>query len=925
MELAASLLSGLPTGWLLVCLGIGLIQACAAVRFLRGLGREAASPSARWPAVCVIVPCKGAAPDLAENLRALLRQSYPGAAEYVFVVPRADDPAHEALRPLVSGFQGRARVLVSGAAPRRCSEKCLNLLAGVAAAGPDCEVLLFADSDMRVRPDWMRRMVAPLSDPAAGVCTSAMLYIPEGFELSSWLRLAWMGWAIPWLEPMGCVTGQSLAVRREDFDALGVREAWGTTVSEDLTLAALCRKAGRRVLFVAGAMPVSRGPGGLRATLGLFNRWMTLLRVYDRRIWLAGLLLTALKWAAVARALQAPAARPLLALLAAADMAYLGAVLGGLRRHVPELFRDGPACLRRAPSLAAVAAPALWVVHAVNYAYSLVAPGIGWGGYTYELRGPAQVRAVPGEAAAAAGFARGLRRLGLVLLTGALCGAAYWPGSWGLLAWLVFVPLLWVVSEESAWGALRCGWLFGTAAAAAGVPWLLDSLRRFLGLPQPEPAFWFVLVCCYHGLQWGVACGMARWTGERLSRRWGWDPAVSLAAAFVPAAVAAEGLFPTALPAQLAYTQVFHLPTVQIAEVLGMGALAWLLAGCNAAVFASLKAAAGPPGAARRRLALAAACAGAVLANEEWGLRRMRSIDLQASGGAPLRVGIVQGCLPLRPNLPPDAFSQDLPLHDRLTRESLARGARDLVVWPESTYAGVVSYRGLADPEPAVDGRPLAEVLRRDIRAAVPLLLSAMGRDGAGAARNLSLLTGPNREFWGLSEKMNLVPFGEYLPGEGVFPWLRRLSPRTGRLKAGRRRRVLVLPGKARLGALVCYEDLLADHAARYAALGADLLVNQTNDAWFDQGMAPEQHLRFSVLRAIENRRYLLRAANTGVSAVVDPAGRILGRVERRERGVIAAQVALLEGRTRQGALGRWTYGLALLALPALLLAGKSQ
>ncbi|MDD5655956.1 MAG: glycosyltransferase, partial [Elusimicrobia bacterium] len=463
---SARLAAGVPTGWFLVCLGLALPQLYAVLRFQLGLRRREPQPAA-WPSASVIVPCKGAGPDLEGNIRALLGQDYPGSVEFIFAVPGGDDPAGPVLRRVVCERpERRAAVVACAEAPRVCGGKVLGLLAGARAAGGD--ILLFADSDLRVRPDWCRRLVAGLGDPRVAAAFSAMLYLPGGRGLAGWLRLAWTGWGIPWLEPLTSLAGQSMAVFRKDFESLGVARAWASSVSDDLTLARLCRAAGRRTRFVGGAMPVGSWSGSLRQTLGLFNRWTAILRVYDRRIWLAGLVLTALKWSAAARAAQSWSALPLLAFMLGADMLCLGWFCAAAARNVPGLFDQAPPLLRRAPFLAGLAAPLLWPAHAVNFAYSLIAPAIAWSGWSYELQGPDRVAAAAGEAAATEAFADSSRRLAAAALSGAVLGWAYWPGRNGLAAWAAFVPLLWAVAREpGARGAFRKGWLFGAAGTMA--------------------------------------------------------------------------------------------------------------------------------------------------------------------------------------------------------------------------------------------------------------------------------------------------------------------------------------------------------------------------------------------------------------------------------------------------------------------------
>lgn len=899
----------------MACGAVGLIQLGLAWRFRGRLRRSQAPFPAELPFVSVIVPCKGRPRGFEGNIASLLDQDYSGGREYLFVTPSESDPAYPALRGAVEGAP-RARVLCSGAAPSGSSEKALNLLAGLRAADPGSEALLFADSDLRVRRDWMARMLEPLGDPRVGISTAVMAYLPEEPDFASWMRLSWMGYALPAFEPMGLAASQSLAVRRGDFEALGIRDLWRVSVSDDLAMAARFRQAGKRVSLAAGATPVSREPCGLSDALRLFGRWMTLLRFYDRRAWLLGALLVAFKFLVLLRALQAPLCWPLLALWLGCDMAYLGIVFGGLQEALPEIFAAGGAAYRHVPIRAVLAAPIVVAAYGLTYVYSLLSREVAWAGYTYRLKGALRVEAVAGEEEAGKALSSRLLRLGLVGAAGALSGMGYWPGSWGVLAWLILIPLLWVIEEETPAASFFWGWWYGGVLCAAGIPWLLDFLRRFLDVSFAEAACWFAAVCAYHGLSWALACWAARALAEAFRLRWGLEPSAALAAAFVPAMVAAEGYFPALFPSGLADTQYFHLPAVQMIEISGMAGLAWLVAGFNAAAYAALRSW-GPSGPGRVRAAILAGLAAVLLVNDWWGQRRMDRIDAEVSrrmaAGRSLGVGIVQAPLPSDLSRPPGRFAQNLPLYNELTAQALAGGGLDLVIWPESTYAGLVEYGSEAGAA-EIAGRPLAEALAADIPHPVPLLLSAVGKSSEGE-HNISILTGPFREPWGIAEKGHLIAFGEYMPLGKLLPFLRALSPRTAGLTPGRRQHLLWGVEGAGLGVLICYEDLMADVARRHVLMGANLLVNQTNDAWFDRGMAPEQHLRLSALRAVETRRYLLRAVTSGVSAVVSPSGRVLSRIPARAQGVIVEKVALMDLRTFGAAAGRAFYHLAGLVL----------
>ena len=125
---------------------------------------------------------------------------------------------------------------------------------------------------------------------------------------------------------------------------------------------------------------------------------------------------------------------------------------------------------------------------------------------------------------------------------------------------------------------------------------------------------------------------------------------------------------------------------------------------------------------------------------------------------------------------------------------------------------------------------------------------------------------------------MHLVPFGEYIPLGEQFPQLYELSPETSRFQSGTRTAPIELPLKdgviARLGMLICYEDLVPGYAKRVAAHDPDVFINLTNDAWFGQSAEPEHHLNLALIRAVEYRRWLLRSTNTGISVFIDAVGR---------------------------------------------------
>jgi apolipoprotein N-acyltransferase len=175
-------------------------------------------------------------------------------------------------------------------------------------------------------------------------------------------------------------------------------------------------------------------------------------------------------------------------------------------------------------------------------------------------------------------------------------------------------------------------------------------------------------------------------------------------------------------------------------------------------------------------------------------------------------------------------------------------------------------------------------------RGCAVLLGSAMptpARDGG--VRNAALLVGPDG-VEGIYAKRRLVPFGEYVPFEEVLPFVGTLARQSGRFVAGDEPALLPWAGE-RLGVAVCYEVVFPGAVAEQVREGATLLVTITNDAWYGDSSAPWQHLRAARFRAAENRRPMMRAALTGVSALIDAGGRVSAQLGVGESGVLRARL----------------------------------
>jgi apolipoprotein N-acyltransferase len=162
---------------------------------------------------------------------------------------------------------------------------------------------------------------------------------------------------------------------------------------------------------------------------------------------------------------------------------------------------------------------------------------------------------------------------------------------------------------------------------------------------------------------------------------------------------------------------------------------------------------------------------------------------------------------------------------------------------------------------------------------------------------NSAFLLSPQGKILGRYDKVHLVPYGEYVPLRKMFPFINKLVIGVGDFRSGEGYNPLTM-NDHKLGVLICYEGIFPEASRAYKKKGADLLVNITNDAWFGSTSAPYQHLSMTVFRAVENRLYIVRSANTGISAIIDPTGRIVAQTELFERTALRDAIKFINNKT---------------------------
>lgn len=382
---------------LAACCGvIGLVQLAMALR-ARALERR---PSPPWPGgpphALVVFTCKGVGPGLRENAASFLAQDYSGAVSYLYVVPKASDPAFAVLREVAGSAAGAdVRVLASEVEPVGCSGQAADLAWAAGRFPAAARLLVFADADCRVGPDWLSRLCAPLSDPAVGVSTSAALPVPLGWSVPGTLRMLWVAASLPFFSSFGLVCGQSMALRKEDFERWGVAEAWKRCVGNDHLVARLAAAWDRRVRFVFAALPADREGCSWDGFWSVLNKWMTYTRIYAPVPWACGFALAAFKAACLVASFW-PRWRPgLLAAVWAMDAVSLSVLMLWLRGLRPEVFAGFPGGRLGVAVAALVGAVPVFLVYLVNHACSLTSR-VRWAGRVYRFSGPLDVEVEAG-------------------------------------------------------------------------------------------------------------------------------------------------------------------------------------------------------------------------------------------------------------------------------------------------------------------------------------------------------------------------------------------------------------------------------------------------------------------------------------------------------------------------------------------------
>jgi apolipoprotein N-acyltransferase len=456
-------------------------------------------------------------------------------------------------------------------------------------------------------------------------------------------------------------------------------------------------------------------------------------------------------------------------------------------------------------------------------------------------------------------------RLVIAAVSGAALSLSYSGFYLSIYSWVCVGILLFSLFGARGGVAFGCGFLHGFLFVLTSVPWIATVLTVHGGLSAAGG--WGLLILI--AMVWGILTGAFAWAVHRVSREstrlaYIGAPFIWVTFEFVRAHLP-EISFPWNL---LGYPAAANLGLVQLTAITGIYGLSFLVASFNALLAWTSASNTLTPG---RRIAYPAVAAAVLVISALVGSRLVPEAHAHHFARA------VQLNLPEVESYPADWFQAHAADLEEIARISLAPSAAnpDLLVWPEAPAP--FSFQ---DSQFAMIASPLAirfghPFLAGAVEWKSPVDPSDVAPHGTLLPYNSALLFDAQGQRIFVYDKVHLVPFGEYEPFPLIHRVVTSVSGDVGGFHKGNRYVVGQLPRGNTFGVFICYEAIYPGEVRRFAAGGAQLLINISNDGWFGRSAAPEQHLRGARVRAVENRRWMVRSTNNGLTASVDPYGRI--------------------------------------------------
>ena len=492
-----------------------------------------------------------------------------------------------------------------------------------------------------------------------------------------------------------------------------------------------------------------------------------------------------------------------------------------------------------------------------------------------------------------------------------------------LLGWVAVAPLIYAIlkcreqdvmmvladggqflAPATAWQGFLLGYVCGVIWYLGNCYWIFHVMHVYGGIGTAMSVVLLVMFALYLGLYHGL---FGLLLALIAARRNGFSLRALVFTPFIWVAVEMARTYITGFPWDLlGTTQIDNIPLSRIATVTGVYGISFEIALVNTAVAAAFLV---PH--ARRRFLLTAALVAAIV---------LHAGKLTKPGALPTEHGVtlVQANIPiLEVEWSSDYLRQTLDsLRALSVRPQYEKSdSPGLILWPESPAPFWTTDLHLRST--------LANVARA---TGSYIIAGSIGIDHTGDPNrrpdiyNSAAVIAPTGAWTARYDKIHLVPFGEYVPFEKLFSFAGGLTRQIGTFQRGKSREPLRV-GNIKAGVFVCYESIFPDDVRQFARNGGEVFVNVSNDGWYGEGGAARQHLNMGRMRAVENNRWLLRDTNSGITAVIDPYGRVVTEAPRNQRLALQGAFGLEESTTFYTRHGDWfSFLCAIITLAGLLL-----
>jgi apolipoprotein N-acyltransferase len=465
-------------------------------------------------------------------------------------------------------------------------------------------------------------------------------------------------------------------------------------------------------------------------------------------------------------------------------------------------------------------------------------------------------------------------RIILAVLSGLLIFLSFPKYGFGLIAWVSFIPLFFALWKVTS---LRQGLLLGFLSGIVGyigiIYWITYVVVNYGYLPIYLGVILMLLLTCYLSIYTALFAAAIVFFRRKIL--------FLLAPALWICLEYCKSNLLTGFPWEnLGYSQYLNFYLIQFADVLGVFGLSFLIVMVNASLFDVL--------AKRSKKAIISAAMTFLILGSVfiYGVIRVGQVEKAMDNAKSMEVVLIQGNIDQSIKWNENFQKETLNIYERLSLQNTpAEGG--LLVWPETALP--FNFLDVNDLQKQVKNLAV-KTKSWFIFGAV----SYLPKRGYADYFNSAYILTPAGESRGQYDKVHLVPYGEYVPLRNILPFVKGLTAGIGDFTAGAGFYPLLLDDR-KIGILICYEGILPNAARMYKKESAELLVNITNDAWFGATSAPFQHFSMALFRAVETRLYLVRAANTGVSGIFDPRGKIIAQTKIFQREALKGKIKFVK------------------------------